>query len=88
MRGSVKQRSEGSKWTAYWWAKDAGSGEWAQHTKGGFATERGLMTISSYLEDVLELVAEDAVALDCRADVEDCRRIVARGSSADRQIVS
>jgi glutamate---cysteine ligase / carboxylate-amine ligase len=54
--------------------------------RGGFATGRGLITISSYLEDVLELVAEDAVALDCRADVEDCRRIVARGSSADRQI--
>ena len=39
MRGSIRQRSEGSRWTAYWQAKDPGSGEWHQYSKGGFATK-------------------------------------------------
>ena len=38
------------------------------------------------LEAVLSLVAEDAVALGCAAELEGTRRIVREGTSADRQI--
>jgi carboxylate-amine ligase len=38
------------------------------------------------LEEILELIREDADALDCRAEVEHARTIIARGTSAERQI--
>jgi len=38
------------------------------------------------LEEVLELVREDAEALDCLAEVERAREIVTRGTSAHHQI--
>ena len=38
------------------------------------------------LEEILDLVREDAEALDCVAEVEHAREIVARGTSAHRQV--
>ena len=38
------------------------------------------------LEEMLELCAEDAEALQCTGDVEHARRILARGTSAHRQV--
>ncbi|MEQ9329018.1 MAG: carboxylate-amine ligase [Rhodospirillales bacterium] len=38
------------------------------------------------LEEILDLVREDAEALDCLAEVEHAREIVARGTSAHRQV--
>ena len=38
------------------------------------------------LEEVLELVREDAEALDCLAEIERAREIVTRGTSAHHQI--
>lgn len=42
--------------------------------------------VASRLEEVLQLVAEDAEALGCASRLEALRGIVASGSSADRQI--
>ncbi len=39
------------------------------------------------LEEILELIAEDAEALGCLAEVEHARIIIQRGSSSDRQLV-
>jgi len=38
VRGSIRQRTEGSSFTAYWFATDAGTGKRVQHTKAGFKT--------------------------------------------------
>jgi len=38
------------------------------------------------LEELIELVREDADALGCREEIEGLRRIVERGTSAHRQI--
>jgi carboxylate-amine ligase len=38
------------------------------------------------LEELLAYIAEDADALDCRAEVEHARTILARGTSAHRQL--
>jgi carboxylate-amine ligase len=38
------------------------------------------------LDELLDLVAEDADALECEAEIEHVRTIVARGTSAHRQI--
>lgn len=38
------------------------------------------------LEELIELVAPDAEALGCRTEVEGLRRIIARGTSAHRQL--
>ena len=40
------------------------------------------------LEEILELIAEDAEALGCTAEVLHAREIVRRGTSADRQIAT
>jgi integrase len=61
VRGTVKQRSEGSKWTAYWWAKDPGSGQWRQFTKGGFRTKG---EAQRHLNGVLGRVAEGSYSPD------------------------
>ncbi|WP_319823497.1 carboxylate-amine ligase [Thalassovita sp.] len=48
----------------------------------------GARTIKPFdvlVEELIELVAEDAEALGCRAEVENTRIILARGNSADRQ---
>jgi carboxylate-amine ligase len=38
------------------------------------------------LEEILELVQEDAEALDCVGEIASCRTILQRGTSAERQI--
>ncbi len=53
---------------------------------GTFATRSGALPVSELLDRVLDLVAVDAVALGCTDEVEGCRRIVARGTSADAQL--
>jgi carboxylate-amine ligase len=38
------------------------------------------------LEELIELVRDDAEALDCRAEIDALRRITGRGTSAHRQL--
>lgn len=45
-----------------------------------------LMPFAELIDELLELVAEDAVALDCAAKVAHVRTIAARGTSAHRQV--
>jgi glutamate---cysteine ligase / carboxylate-amine ligase len=45
-----------------------------------------LVAFPYLLEEIIELIREDADALDCRAEVEHSRAILARGTSAERQV--
>ncbi len=45
-----------------------------------------LVPFADLIEEILELIREDADALNCRAEVEHTRVILARGTSAERQI--
>jgi len=45
-----------------------------------------VIAFESLLEELLELVAEDAEALDCVAEVRSVRHIIERGTSAHRQL--
>lgn len=45
-----------------------------------------LVPYADLLEEILALVAEDAAALDCEAEVRHARAIVGHGTSADRQL--
>ena len=45
----------------------------------------GIVPYSDLAEELLELVREDAEALDCVTEVEHIREIIKNGSSADRQ---
>jgi len=45
-----------------------------------------LVPFRDLVEELIALVAEDAEALGCRAEVEHARTIVADGTSADRQV--
>ncbi len=45
-----------------------------------------LIDMPILLDEILELVAEDAEALDCVEEVMHCRKILRYGTSADRQI--
>jgi carboxylate-amine ligase len=45
-----------------------------------------LVPFSALLDELIALVAEDADALGCRAEIEHARRIVGDGTSADRQL--
>jgi carboxylate-amine ligase len=40
------------------------------------------------LDELIELTAEDASALDCEAEILHCRTIIARGTSAHRQLAT
>lgn len=51
-----------------------------------FASREGPVTISELLSNVIEVTAPDAEALHCADEVEHCRTIVARGSSAEFQL--
>ncbi|MEO1640164.1 MAG: carboxylate-amine ligase [Pseudomonadota bacterium] len=46
---------------------------------------RELIPFSQAVEEIIELVREDAEALDCVAEVEAARNIVTEGTSADQQ---
>jgi carboxylate-amine ligase len=52
---------------------------------GSFVTECGSISVADFLDEVLQLTAEDAEALEC-VEAADCRRIIARGTSADAQL--
>jgi carboxylate-amine ligase len=54
--------------------------------QGTFATEGGAQSVADLLDQVIETVQDDAHALNCGAELESCRRIVERGTSADEQI--
>ena len=45
-----------------------------------------LVPFEDLIEEIIELVREDAEELDCLAEVEHARTIVARGTSAHRQL--
>lgn len=52
---------------------------------GSFVTEGGSISVADFLEEALQLTAEDAQELECD-EAADCRRIVAQGTSADAQL--
>ena len=45
-----------------------------------------LVPFEDLVEEIIELVSEDAEELDCLAEVQHARTIVARGTSAHRQL--
>ncbi len=45
-----------------------------------------LMPLTTYLEDILKLIAEDAAELGCAPEVEMTRTLAAKGASADQQL--
>jgi carboxylate-amine ligase len=45
-----------------------------------------LVAFPDLVEEILDLVREDAQALDCVGEIEHCRTILDRGTSAERQI--
>jgi len=45
-----------------------------------------IVPFEELLEEILELIAEDAEALDCVAEVASVREILSRGTSAHRQL--
>lgn len=51
-----------------------------------FATKDGPVQIGSMLNAVIEQISEDASILGCAAEVENCKAILERGSSADQQL--
>lgn len=68
-----------NRWLAQRWGEtgrllDLGKGE--------------LVSFSSLLEEIISLVAEDAEALGCLAEVKHARTILARGTSATRQMAA
>jgi len=65
-----------NRWRAMRYSFDEGLIDLAKGVVVPFAT---------LLEEILELVAEDAEALGCTAEVESTRDILARGTSAHRQ---
>ncbi|MEN5083654.1 carboxylate-amine ligase [Bosea sp. TWI1241] len=55
---------------------------------GGFVCEsrRSLRSLREVLDEVLDMLAEDAVILGCSSDLAACRRIAIEGTSADAQL--
>ncbi|KAB0265610.1 carboxylate-amine ligase [Microvirga brassicacearum] len=55
---------------------------------GSFVDEatRSAMPVRQMLDETLALVADDAKALGCERELDLCRWIIARGTSADRQL--
>lgn len=54
--------------------------------QGTFVTRSGAVAVGDLVDDVLALVAMDAIALDCVDEVEHCRLIARDGTAADGQI--
>lgn len=44
-----------------------------------------VVPVAALIDELAELVAEDAAYFDCAAEIDHCRTIAAEGSSADRQ---
>ena len=90
LRMLYRLRQENQRWRVYartlihenrWLAQRYGpGGRLADFGKGE------LVPYPDLLEEILALVREDAEQLDCVAEVEQARDIVARGTSAQRQI--
>jgi carboxylate-amine ligase len=66
-----------NRWRAMRYGKDEGLLDLA---KGA------LVPVPELIEEILELIAEDAQALDCTAEVAHAREILIRGTSAHRQV--
>ena len=45
-----------------------------------------LIPVSGLIEELCELIAEDAKALDCESEISNLRVITTEGTSADRQV--
>ena len=68
-----------------------GENRWRAHRYG---SDRGLIDFgrgvmvpfAELLEEMLDLIREDAESLDCVAEVEHARTILERGTSAHRQV--
>ena len=45
-----------------------------------------LIPVSDLIEELCELIAEDAKALDCEREISNLRAITTEGTSADRQL--
>ena len=65
--------------------------KWLAQRYGVFALlgdtrDGGMVDIADAIERIIEMVADEAVALGCESDVFHARKILAEGSSADRQI--
>jgi carboxylate-amine ligase len=54
--------------------------------QGTFVTRAGAVAVGDMIASVLELIAADAEALGCAAELDHCRAIVAEGTSADAQL--
>jgi carboxylate-amine ligase len=54
--------------------------------QGSFATKDGPLTVSEFLDKAIALTEEDAKLLDCTAEIEHCRSILSRGTSAEAQL--
>jgi len=84
----LKQRNQ--RWRNYLPALVAENRWIAQrHGVGGELIDFGLgkaVPFAALVEELIGLVAEEADQLGCRAEVEQARRIVADGTSADRQL--
>lgn len=62
-----------------------------RHGARGSLVDFGLgrqVPMAQLIEEILELVAEDAEALDCTHEIAHARTIIARGTSADRQLAT
>jgi glutamate---cysteine ligase / carboxylate-amine ligase len=53
---------------------------------GSFASDQGAIPVSRFLDDLIDLVAVDAMQLNCLDDVLRCKQIVQVGTSSDRQL--
>jgi glutamate---cysteine ligase / carboxylate-amine ligase len=53
---------------------------------GTFVTDAGAESVSETLGRIIEEVMPDATALNCVAEIEHCRTIIAGGTSADAQL--
>ena len=90
MRMLYRLRKDNQRWRAYsrmlvsenrWRAMRYGPDE------GLIDFGRGeIVPFAALLEELLELVEEDAAALDCAAEVAHARTILERGTSAHRQV--
>ncbi len=54
--------------------------------QGSFVSRHGAISVAEVLDEVLEMVATDAAALDCADEIAHCRAIVRDGTSADTQL--
>ncbi len=90
LRGLLRLRQNNQRWRIYprsmvqenrWLAQRYGlTGELVDFGKGE------MVPFADLLDELIEFVREDAEALDCVAEVGHARDIVARGTSAQRQL--